>query len=155
MTSRLPGKRILVVGAASGIGEAVTEAAVAEGARVVIADLAEAQGARRPRASGRLRALQRRRRNERDGRDGGGGGGDGRARRARQQRRPQKAGPVESVTVADWDALMGVNARGVFLATRAAIPHLRAAAAGRSSTPRRWRRSAGPGITAYAASKGR
>src|SRR5690606_8858047 len=37
--SRLNGKRIIVVGAASGIGKAVAQAAVSEGAQVVIADL--------------------------------------------------------------------------------------------------------------------
>ena len=35
------------------------------------------------------------------------------------------AGPVETVTEAQWDRLMAVNVKGVFLCTRAALPRLR------------------------------
>lgn len=46
MTGRLDGKAIFVTGAASGLGKAMTQRFVAEGARVVIADI-DAEGARR------------------------------------------------------------------------------------------------------------
>jgi meso-butanediol dehydrogenase / (S,S)-butanediol dehydrogenase / diacetyl reductase len=36
------------------------------------------------------------------------------------------AGPVEGVTEAQWDRLMAVNVKGVFLCVRTALPHLRA-----------------------------
>jgi len=36
------------------------------------------------------------------------------------------AGPLEALTEAQWDRLMDVNVKGVFLCTRAALPHLRA-----------------------------
>ncbi|MBI3455446.1 MAG: SDR family oxidoreductase [Candidatus Rokubacteria bacterium] len=36
------------------------------------------------------------------------------------------AGPLEALSEAQWERLMAVNVKGVFLCTRAAIPHLRA-----------------------------
>jgi len=39
-------------------------------------------------------------------------------------------GLVENTTVADWDRVMEVNAKGVFLGTKAAIPELRRAGGG-------------------------
>jgi meso-butanediol dehydrogenase/(S,S)-butanediol dehydrogenase/diacetyl reductase len=35
------------------------------------------------------------------------------------------AGPFEALTEAQWDRLMAVNVKGLFLCTRAALPHLR------------------------------
>ena len=34
--------------------------------------------------------------------------------------------PVEEITVAEWDQLMSVNLRGVFLCSKAVIPHMKA-----------------------------
>lgn len=34
-------------------------------------------------------------------------------------------GPIENVTLAGWEAVMAINARGVFLMTRAAVPHMK------------------------------
>jgi NAD(P)-dependent dehydrogenase (short-subunit alcohol dehydrogenase family) len=39
-------------------------------------------------------------------------------------------GRVEEVTVAEWDRVMDINAKGVFLGTKAAIPELRRAGGG-------------------------
>ncbi|WP_246688415.1 SDR family NAD(P)-dependent oxidoreductase [Mesorhizobium sp. CU2] len=62
---------------------------------------------------------------------------------------------METSALADWDALMAVNARGVYLATRFAIPHLRKAGGGSIvNTASLAAKRGGPGITAYAASKG-
>ena len=44
MTSRLGGKRILITGAASGLGEAIARRLAAEGAKVAIADIDTARG---------------------------------------------------------------------------------------------------------------
>jgi len=158
MTDRLKNKRLLVVGAATGIGRAVASACIAEGARVVIADLNAEQGNATAEALGPNCSFLRC-----DVSDEASviammtqtvallGGLDGLVNNAGLQ----KAGPLEKIAVKDWDALMGVNARGVFLATKAAIPHLRASGGGSIvNTASLAAKRGGPGIAAYAASKG-
>ena len=39
-------------------------------------------------------------------------------------------GTIEETTLEDWDRVMGINAKGVFLGTRAAIPEMRKAGGG-------------------------
>ena len=39
-------------------------------------------------------------------------------------------GTIEEISVEDWDRVMGINAKGVFLGTRAAIPEMRKAGGG-------------------------
>lgn len=154
--ARLDSKRIIVTGAASGIGKAVAQACVAEGAQVVIADFNAALGQQTATAIGAGfiacdvsdeqsvvamvgEAVAKM------------GGLDGLVNNAGLQ----KAGPIAQTTVADWDDLMGVNVRGVFLATREAIPHLKAAGGGSIvNTASLAAKRGGPGIGAYAASKG-
>lgn len=158
MAGRLKDKRILVIGAATGIGRSVAHAALAEGARVVIADLAEIAGAATAEELGShctfeqcdvsnstsVEALM-------DATVARLGGLDGLVSNAGLQ----KAGPIETISVSDWDSLMAVNARGVFLATRFAIPHLKAAGGGSIvNTASLAAKRGGPGIAAYAASKG-
>jgi len=156
MTSRLKDKKLLVVGAATGIGRSVAAAVIAEGARVVIADLAAEQGRETARefGAGFIRcdvadeasvratvagAVERL------------GGLDGLVNNAGLQR----AGALETISVDDWDSLMAVNTRGVFMATREAVPHLRAAGGGSIvNTSSLAGKRGGPGIAAYAASKG-
>ena len=64
-------------------------------------------------------------------------------------------GRVEDTTVEDWDAVLDVNAKGVFLGTKLAIPAMREAGGGSviniSSTAGL---VGGPRSTAYTASKG-
>jgi dihydroanticapsin dehydrogenase len=158
MAGRLRDKRILVIGAATGIGRSVAAAAIAEGAKVVIADMAEETGEATARELGpnctfhhcdvsnesSMKALF-------EAAVLSLGGLDGVVSNAGLQ----KAGPLETMPVADWDGLMAVNARGVFLATRLAIPHLKAAGGGSIvNTASLAAKRGGPGITAYAASKG-
>jgi NAD(P)-dependent dehydrogenase (short-subunit alcohol dehydrogenase family) len=155
--TRLAGKRIVVIGAASGIGRAVAEAAVAEGALVVIGDRSNAGQAVAARLGSKARYL------ECDVASEPSlstlmaeavtwmGGLDGLVSNAGLQ----KAGPLDSMAVEDWDALMAVNARGVFVATKFAVPHLRAAGGGSIvNTASLAAKRGGPGITGYAASKG-
>lgn len=156
MAARLHDKRILVIGAATGIGRAVAAAALAEGAAVVIADRDEDAG-RRTAAELGCQFLACDVSNEAsmtslfDGAIARLGGLDGLVNNAGLQR----AGPLVTSTVADWDALMAVNARGVYLATRLSIPHLKAAGGGSIvNTASLAAKRGGPGITAYAASKG-
>lgn len=40
-------------------------------------------------------------------------------------------GQIETVSLAGWEAVMSINARGVFLMTRAAVPHMKAGGWGR------------------------
>ena len=158
MAGRLKDKRILVIGAATGIGRSVAQAALAEGARVVIADLAKMAGAATAQELGphctfeqcdvsnaaSVEALM-------DAAVTHLGGLDGLVSNAGLQ----KAGTLETISVSDWDSLMAVNARGVFLATRFAIPHLKAAGGGSIvNTASLAAKRGGPGIAAYAASKG-
>ncbi|MBE0580413.1 SDR family NAD(P)-dependent oxidoreductase [Devosia sp.] len=158
MTGRLAGKRILVIGAASGIGLAVAQAAVAEGARVVIADLAQEAGETAARQTGGDCSFR-----QCDVGDEASvmltvagaaaqlGGLDGLVNNAGLMR----AGPLESLTSGDWDRMMTVNARGVFLAVREAIPHLKSAGGGSIvNTASLAAKRGGPGIGGYAATKG-
>ncbi|MCX5495608.1 SDR family NAD(P)-dependent oxidoreductase [Kaistia dalseonensis] len=156
--ARLANKRVLVIGAASGIGRAVAEAAVAEGARVVIADLAEEAGRATAQAIGPACDFLRC--------DVGDeesivatvaeaaarlGGLDGLVNNAGLMR----AGPLESMTANDWDRMMAVNGRGVFIATREAIRHLKASGGGSVvNTASLAAKRGGPGISGYAATKG-
>lgn len=154
--TRLKGKRIIVVGAATGIGKSVAKACVDAGAKVVIADLNEEAGQVAADAIGAgfaacdvsseqsVQAMIASAVSEL-------GGLDGLVNNAGLQR----AGPIAETSVADWDALMSVNIRGVFLATREAIPHLKAAGGGSIvNTASLAAKRGGPGIGAYAASKG-
>lgn len=156
MITRLKDKRLVIVGAATGNGKAVATAAVAEGARVVIADLAVDQGQATAREIGAeftrcdvadeasVRAMV-------SGAVETMGGLDGLVNNAGLQR----ASALDKITVDDWDSLMAVNTRGVFLATREAVPHLRAAGGGSIvNTSSLAGKRGGPGIAAYAASKG-
>lgn len=43
----------------------------------------------------------------------------------------QDRGQIEDVPLSGWDAVMSINARGVFLMTRAAVPHMKARRWGR------------------------
>lgn len=43
----------------------------------------------------------------------------------------QDRGPIEDVPLAAWEKTMGINARGVFLMIRAAVPHMKKAGYGR------------------------
>jgi NAD(P)-dependent dehydrogenase (short-subunit alcohol dehydrogenase family) len=158
MTDRLGDKRIIVIGAATGIGRAAAAAAAAEGARVVIADLAEKQGQATASEIGHGCAFIRCDVSSEESVQtlfataaDHLGGLDGLVNNAGLQ----KAGPMVDLSVADWDSLMAVNARGVFLATRAAVPHLKAAGGGSIvNTASLAAKRGGPGVTAYAASKG-
>ncbi|OQY93743.1 MAG: hypothetical protein B6D41_07425 [Chloroflexi bacterium UTCFX4] len=62
---------------------------------------------------------------------------------------------VETTTEAEWDATLDTNVKSVFLMSRAALPHLRAAGGGAIINTASYVGLVGfPGLAAYAASKG-
>ena len=155
----LSGKRVLVTGAARGLGAAFAEAASAAGATVVVADILEDRGrdtasrvgatfvpvdladeasiahcaAMAAEALGGIDGLVN------NGAIATGIGGK----------------PMDEIDVETWDRVMAVNVRGTWLMTRAALPHLRAAGNGKvvnlASDTALW---GAPRLMHYVASKG-
>jgi NAD(P)-dependent dehydrogenase (short-subunit alcohol dehydrogenase family) len=160
---RLEGKVAIVSGGASGIGEATSRLFAREGARVVIADVNDELGS----------AV------ESDIRNGGGDAAYLRLdvtdegqwqsvvvetvdRYGRLDIVVNSAGisvpgrpPTEEQSVEGWDAVMAVNAKGVFLGTKHAIPEMRKVGGGSVITLSSVYGNVGSrGGTAYHASKG-
>jgi NAD(P)-dependent dehydrogenase (short-subunit alcohol dehydrogenase family) len=144
--------RVLVTGAAGGIGFAVAERLVAEGARVAVADLSEPDGPEgvTARLAGDVTVEA----------DAEGivsnarsalGGLDGLVLTAGIH----YVGPTHEMAVEDFDQVLAVSARGTFLCLKAALPGLLAQSSGRIVT---FGSTAGlvgaPNLTAYAAAKG-
>ena len=133
---RLSGKIALVTGASRGIGRAVAAALAAEGARVALVS----------RSGSDLEAVAR------GIRDAGGEAEPFVADVSREEDATEAVesaarhfsgldvlvnnagvgvrGKVDELAVADWDRMFAVNLRGVFLVTRAAVPHLKRRGAG-------------------------
>jgi NAD(P)-dependent dehydrogenase (short-subunit alcohol dehydrogenase family) len=136
VTARLQGKVALITGAGSGIGRATARLFAGEGAAVAVVDLredaaketadqivadggtaigvaadvtdAEAIGAAVARSVAELGRLDVVYNNAGIG----------------------SSGSVADATEADWDLCFGVNVKGTFLTSRAAVPHLEAAGGG-------------------------
>jgi cis-4-hydroxycyclohexanecarboxylate dehydrogenase len=146
----LEGQRVLVTGAAGGIGRAVTGRLVTEGARVAAADLeppeTEAEAALggdvtdesgAARVVAEARALL--------------GGLEGLVLTAGIH----YVGPTHEMSAGDFDRVLAVSARGTFLCLRAALPGMLEQGAGRVVTFGSTAALVGaPGLTAYAAAKG-
>lgn len=130
---RLEGRRVLITGAASGIGRATAELFLAEGAVVALLDCDEARLAQLVDglAGDRAHGVQA------DVADPAAvavaveaacsrlGGLDGVVNAAGVA----TAGPIEATTLAEWQATLAVNLTGPFLVCRAALPALKAAGA--------------------------
>ena len=138
----LEGRVIIVTGGAMGIGRAYCERFTQEGASVVVADIdekrAEATAADLREAGAEamavvanvadLAATERMAAAtiERFGHI------DGLINNAAMYQRPAVSRvPLEELSVEEWDAVMGVNLRGVFLCSRAVIPHMKAQRSGK------------------------
>jgi 3-oxoacyl-[acyl-carrier protein] reductase len=158
--ARLEGKRIVVTGAASGLGLASATRFVEEGARVVLVDLDERRlhEAVEPladRASGRVCDVTDERAVSEliDAAAAELGGIDCYFNNAGIA---QPVTPLSELTLETWNRTMAVNTTAIFLAARAVAPVMQAQPDGgvllitSSISGRRPR----PGLTAYTASKG-
>jgi len=126
---RLDGKRAVITGAASGIGEATARLFVAEGAGVVLADVDDERGSRLASEMGeRAVFVQADVSRELDVDLAVAtcvqmfGGLDAMFNNAGV---PGSTGGIEEVEVAAWDHTLGVHLRGVFLGIRAAARVMR------------------------------
>jgi len=158
---RLDGKVVLISGGARGQGAAEARIFAQEGAKVVIGDLLDAEGtsvaAEIAESGGDALFVHLDVTDEEDWRSAiaaavsSFGKLDVLVNNAGIWRR----GRVEDTTVEDWDTIMDVNAKGVFLGTKQAIPEMRKAGGGSiiniSSTAGL---VGGPRSSAYTASKG-
>lgn len=128
-TGRLAGKVALVTGAAQGIGAAIAEAFSREGATVYLADIAVEAGLelaeRLNAAGGSARFVSLDVSQEQQWCDALDGIADD---RGRLDVLVNNAGvalpimPIDERPVADWDRVMTINARSVFLGTHHALP---------------------------------
>lgn len=158
---RLAGKIAIVTGAGSGIGRGIAHVFAREGAKVVVAEIDADRGAKvveEIEAEGGMAAfLQADMREEESVRGfidktvelfGGldvlvnnAGYGTGKT--------------VEESSAAEWDDMMGVNAKGAFLATKYATPHLRARGGGSIiNIGSLFAHRGGPSFAIYHATKG-
>lgn len=157
--NRLFEKTAIVTGAASGFGAGIAEAFVREGARVVIADIDEVAAHRHAAALGHAaHALACDVSNNASvaalaaAALAWAGRIDILVNNAGIGHAPQ---PLDALSEAEFDRVLAVNAKSVYLTARHLVPHMRAAGGGAilniASTsgvsPR-------PGLTWYAASKG-
>jgi NAD(P)-dependent dehydrogenase (short-subunit alcohol dehydrogenase family) len=160
----LAGKRILITGAARGLGRAFADAACAAGAKVVVADLLEVEGEA-------VAAALRERGHEAvfrfidladpetvalavEGAADWLGGLDGLVNNAALAT-GIGGKTFEEIDLETWDRVMTVNVRGTWLVTRAAAPALRRAKRGKvvniASDTALW---GAPKLLHYVASKG-
>jgi NAD(P)-dependent dehydrogenase (short-subunit alcohol dehydrogenase family) len=152
---RLDGKVALVTGAAQGIGQAISELFIDQGAAVIATDVQPVALARDVGTGATYRLDVASERDwgtvvseavQRHGRidvlvNNAGTGGSGEA--------------IAELSVAAWDKVIAVSQTGVFLGMREVIPHMRRSGGGAivnfSSI---WGNAAIPGLAAYHAAKG-
>ncbi len=131
--AKLADKVAIVTGAAQGIGLGIARVFVAEGARVLLADVNDEAGAAAARELGAAAAYQHadvaREAEVRALIDAAA------ARFGRLDIVVNNAGivavqTVEESSLEDWDRVMAINVRAIFLTAKYALPHLRAAGGG-------------------------
>ncbi|WP_312109213.1 SDR family oxidoreductase [Brevibacillus reuszeri] len=156
----LQGKTAIVTGAASGMGKAIARLFANQGAKIVLADLnkAAAEQVAQELPEGRGHAVQT-------------DVADDQSVAAMIQETittfgsidvlvncagvPQAFTPIEELSLEQWDKIMSVNTKSIYLTTRHVVPHMKAGGKGSminiaSIAGIRAR----PGLNAYCASKG-
>lgn len=156
---RLDGKRLLITGAARGLGAAFAEAARAAGARVAIADILEDRGRETAAAIGAdFVAVDLADPDSVEACAGAAvaalGGLDGLLNNGAIAT-GIGGKTLEEIDIETWDRVMAVNVRGTWLMTKACLPALRAGGAGKvvnlASDTALW---GAPNLLSYVASKG-
>jgi NAD(P)-dependent dehydrogenase (short-subunit alcohol dehydrogenase family) len=156
----LQGKVALVTGAGSGIGRAIARLYAKEGAAVALADVDEAAGAA---AAKEIAGLNGRacfiRADVSRAEDCAGAVTETASTFGALHLLVNCAGIIRRATVtelseAEWDRVMEVNVKSVFLLSRAAIPLLALTGGGIINIASGWGLAAGPRAAAYCASKG-
>jgi 3-oxoacyl-[acyl-carrier protein] reductase len=132
--ARLSDRVIIVTGGAQGIGKAYCQGLAREGAKLVVADIDGSLAERTAEELGAAEALPLavdvsqleatekmvKATMDRFGRI------DGLVNNAACFQRPSVTrGPFENISVEEWDRVMAVNVRGVFLCTRAVLPAMK------------------------------
>jgi len=133
---RIAGKVALITGAASGIGKAAAELFAREGAKVAVVDIDERgadEVAQSIRASGGEAIFAHA--DVANARDVSQMvevvvAAFGRIDILYNNAGIARLGSVEEVTEEDWDLVIGVNLKGVFLCSKYAIPHMKAGGGG-------------------------
>jgi len=158
---RLENKVALISGGARGMGAAEARMFAKEGAKVVIGDVLDAEGTRVAaeiaESGGDALFVHLDVTHEEDWRSaiGAATSSFGKLDILVNNAGIWRRGRVEDTTVEDWDMILDVNAKGVFLGTKLAIPEMRKAGGGSiiniSSTAGL---VGGPRSSAYTASKG-
>ncbi|MGH6960347.1 MAG: SDR family NAD(P)-dependent oxidoreductase [Dongiaceae bacterium] len=136
MTQRLQGKTAIVIGAARGIGAGIAELFVEQGARVVIGDVIEAEGAATAARLGERGEAMFRRVDVSSQADNRALVAAALERFGRVDILVQNAGIYPLTMIADispdeWDRVLAVNLKGPFLALQACLPPMRAQRYGR------------------------
>ena len=131
MTGRLEGRVALVIGGAHGIGRAIAERFIEDGAAVIVADRTE-DGAASAEAVGAAYVTA----DISDAAEAEAAVAATIARHGRIDILVQNAGIypwtlIENTTPEEWDAVMAVNLKGCFLAAKAALPAMKAQGSGR------------------------
>jgi len=158
---QIEGKRIIVTGGSSGLGEAAVRVFVREGAAVAVLDVQDKAGdsvVAKANDEGPGRAAYhhcdvRRREAVRAAFESAVadlGGLDALVHLAGID----MLAPAESITEEDWDRVIGINLKGTFLVNQAAFPYLREAGGRIINVTSSAGLAAAPGRAHYAASKG-